>query len=439
MRYENIKSTILVFLILLSAILTWNLWTYQPNHETLGNPNYVEEVAIDEKKEIKKLVRPNQIFYHVKEDHFGTMNSNDIDKVMRELSTWSIYDIENETDRIQNFKETVHGKGNVEIVFPADVPIEIYKAVLNFEEKKLPAFEFDRIVINIDNNENTDGVVHFVSYKNQVVYKGHISSTALSNFYRDFYRNADQLPRYSSLDIGKRTLFLPAKETVMDKYKFLPQNLDSDEFKEALFNDPSFVKKSLVKNGEEFTDGSSKMNVNDDSNMLLYVNPGEENEYIAKPNELLMRSIDFINEHGGFTDAYRYVSLDEINQKVTFRLYSIEGYPVFNESGMSEITQVWGRSEINKYVRPNFSLDLPLKMEMEKMTLPSGQEAFEFLKKREGFKLELLEEITPGYQMSRDSKQQKLIVLEPTWFYRYDKSWGQLTMEELGGLKRGLE
>lgn len=439
MRYENIKSTILVFLILISAVLTWNLWTYQPNHGTLENSNYVEEVEIGEKKDIKKLVRPDRIFYHVKEDHFGTMNSNDIDKVMRELSTWSFYDIEKETDRIENFKETVHGKGNVEIVFPDDVPIEIYKVVLNFEEKKLPTFEFDRIIINVENNESDNGVVYFASYKNQEVYKGHISPTALSNFNRDFYKNADQLPRYFTLDTGKRTLFFPEKETVMDKYKFLPHNLDSDEFKEALFNDPSLVKKSFVKNGEEYTDSSSKMNVNYDSNMLLYVNPGEESEYIARSNELLKRSIDFINEHGGYTDAYRYVNLDEINQKVTFRLYSIEGYPVFNERGMSEITQIWGRSEINKYIRPNFALELPLKMEMEKMTLSSGQEALDFLQKREAFNPELLEEITLGYQMLRDSNEQKLIVLEPTWFYRYDNSWGQISMDELGGVKRGLE
>jgi len=41
--------------------------------------------------------------------------------------------------------------------------------------------------------------------------------------------------------------------------------------------------------------------------------------------------------------------------------------------------------------------------------------------------------------MERDSKENKLIVLEPAWFYRYDKSWGQITMEDLGGSQHGLE
>jgi regulatory protein YycH of two-component signal transduction system YycFG len=62
-----------------------------------------------------------------------------------------------------------------------------------------------------------------------------------------------------------------------------------------------------------------------------------------------------------------------------------------------------------------------------------------FLKNKKNFKSGLLEEMVLGYRMERDSEQNKLIVLEPAWFYRYDKTWGQITMEDLGGLQHGLE
>jgi regulatory protein YycH of two-component signal transduction system YycFG len=45
MRYENIKSGILTLLVLVSILLTWNLWTYQPNYETMENNNVVEVVS----------------------------------------------------------------------------------------------------------------------------------------------------------------------------------------------------------------------------------------------------------------------------------------------------------------------------------------------------------------------------------------------------------
>jgi regulatory protein YycH of two-component signal transduction system YycFG len=439
MRYENIKSAMLTILVLLSAIMTWNLWTYQPNHEMLKQSNYVQEVEIGAKKDIKKIVRPDQMIYHVKEEHYGTTDTGHIDKVMKEMSNWVFFDVQDYTGKIENFNATVHGAGNVEIIFPGEVPIEIYKGVLNIEKKKLPSFHFDRIVINSENAQKDNGVVYFVSSKNRQVYASHITPSNLSNFSRDFYKNADQLPRYFPLETEKRTLFLPEQEKVMNKYKNLPHNLSSDKFKEALFTDPSKVKKSPVQDGEEYTDGTSKMNVVYDENLLLYVNPTEESDYTARPGDLLKRSIDFINEHGGWTDAYRYVYMDELNQEVDFRLYSPEGYPVFNREGMSEIIQEWGRNEITKYFRPNFELGYDLRTETTEVTMPSGREVLDFLQKREGFKIDLLEELSLGYRMEKDSDEQRLIVLEPTWFYRYNKTWEQVTMEDLGGLKRGLE
>ena len=153
----------------------------------------------------------------------------------------------------------------------------------------------------------------------------------------------------------------------------------------------------------------------------------------------LMRSIDFINGHGGWTDPYRYVAMDVKRKSVKFRLYSVDGYPVFNESGMSEIQEVWGRDEITKYVRPNIALELPLTAEMVNVTLPSGSEALEYLKSRKSFKPELLEQLVLGYRMARNTDENKLILLEPAWFYRYNQSWGQITKEDLGGLLHGLE
>ena len=41
MTYENIKTTILTFLVLLSGLLTWNIWTYQPNYESMENQKTV--------------------------------------------------------------------------------------------------------------------------------------------------------------------------------------------------------------------------------------------------------------------------------------------------------------------------------------------------------------------------------------------------------------
>jgi regulatory protein YycH of two-component signal transduction system YycFG len=76
---------------------------------------------------------------------------------------------------------------------------------------------------------------------------------------------------------------------------------------------------------------------------------------------------------------------------------------------------------------------------MAKVTLPTGSSALQFLKSRKNFKPELLEQLVLGYRMSKDTSENKLILLEPAWFYRYNQTWGQITKDDLGGLLRGLE
>lgn len=440
MKYESIKSMILVVLILVSIIFTWNLWTYQPKFDLMDSSNYVKEVTLREKKELQRIIQPDQILFHVNDQHFGTTSSDELNKMMKEIGKWSFYDVENHTEKVENMKELIHGNGKAEIIFPGEVPMDIYRNVLKFEEKKIPSFNFDRMIINVENASKEDGTVYFVSSEHQQVYISHVSPSLLTEFNRNFFKNADRLPRYFTFEAkDTRTIFIPEGKAEMMESKYLPVILNSEEFKEALFNDPRFVQRSLLQQGEEYTDDSSKMTVRYDTNRLVYVNPTVETNYVENSYDLLMRSIDFINEHGGWTDTYRYVEKDEFSRSVTFRLYSMDGFPVFNERGMTEIQEVWGRDEINKYARPIISLELPLTTEMEKVTLPSGQEALAYIQKKKNFKPELLEALTLGYRMERDTDENKLVLLEPAWFYRYNHVWQQITNDDLGGLPGGLE
>lgn len=434
MRYENIKSGILTILVLVSLLLTWNLWTYQPNYDKLEKSKTLEEVTVDKKQDVTKIVRPDQVLFHVKGQHYGTSNPDELDKLIKEVSSWTISDVKNYTEKAGNVDSFIHGSGNAELVFPSDVPIELYLSVLNIEGKKIPPFNFNRIIINVNDLEKGNGSVYFASTETGQVYISHISSSNLNEFNRDYYKNAAQYPKFFAYKVSdKRTFYLPEAKTKMTTYKYLPVTLNSDEFKDALFDDPSFVQRSSIPHGEEFTNDSSKMTVNYDSNILQYINPTTEDSFVDSSYDLVKRSIDFVNEHGGWTDSFRYVSKSESKRSVTFRLYSTDGYPIFNDNGLSEITEEWGHDEINKYVRPNITLDLPLITEMQTVTPPSGHEILAVLQSNKNFKPELLEELVLGYQMVRSSDENKLILLEPAWFYRYNKSWGQIMLSDLGG------
>ncbi|AGK56167.1 YycH family regulatory protein [Bacillus sp. 1NLA3E] len=443
MKYENIKSIILTILVVTSVVLTWNLWTYQPNYATMEKPNYIQEVALSEKREMGELIKPVKLLYHLKDTHLGTINSGDLEHSLEEMKAWDFYGFKNISDQIGNLPDFVQEKGNLEIIFPDTVPIELYKNMLNISDKKIPKFKFNRIVIDLESRKKDEGSVYFVNYGNpkyHQVYASHIKSADLNNFYNQFYSDSNQLTPYFPYKTSEeRTIFLPENKTNITSYKYFLDRLDPEKFKDALFNDPSYVQRNDVLSNIEYTDGSSMLTVNNDTLMLSYVNPTEETDIMANSKDILQKSMDFVNTHGGWAGTYKYESIDELNQKIIYRLYDNKGYPIFSDTGMSEIDQVWGQQEIKKYTRPIFALDVPLRTETIEMTLITGKEVVELLKAKRGFKPELLEDLVVGYSMTKDPKEPQLINLEPSWFYKYSHSWVRITPKELGGIKNGLE
>jgi regulatory protein YycH of two-component signal transduction system YycFG len=443
MTYENIKSIILTILVVTSVVLTWNLWTYQPNYETMEKSNTVQEVYLSEQRDIEQMIQPDKIIYHVKDEHYGTTNSADITQTLEEMVRWNFFDLENISDEIENIPDFVHGNGNVEIIFPDTVPMELYKNILHIEDKKVPNFQFNRIIIDVENNTKDHGNIYFVHYgnmKSHQVFVSHIKTDEMKKFENEFYRPANQLNRYFSYKVtDQRTIFLPENNMKLLNYQYFIDQLDPEQLKDALFNDPSYVQRNDEEDTVEYIDDSSMLTVNNDTLLLSYVNPAEETDIMVRSKDLLEKSIDFVNGHGGWAGLYKYSSVDEENQKVTFRLYNRNGYPIFNEQGLSQIVQVWGQNEIYKYTRPILTLDVPLTTETNEVTLHSGIEVVNYLKAKKGFKPELLKDITIGYKMSNDSKESQLMNLEPSWFYQYGNSWVQLKQNELGGNKDGLE
>lgn len=437
MTYENIKTAILTFLVILSGILTWNIWTYQPNYESIENQKTVNEVSIATQKEIKKIVKPHQVIYHVDGKHYGAISNDHIDRLINTISKWKFYDVKKYAGRIVDFNERIVKDAHTEIIFPDEVPIELYKRVLNIDEKNLPKFDFDRIIIKTETQQKQEGVIYFYSKKNQQVYESNVNPSFINQFVQDYYRTAGRLTPYFQHDISDISwIYLPSEEIDMVKYTYYQNPLDSDKFKEALFKDPSFVQRSVSEFGEEFTDDASKMTVDNQTNMIVYVNPIRDRESVIGTSNVLQKSIEFVNSHGGWTEAYRYVYKDDFNQKVRFRLYSKEGYPVFNQMGMSEIYQQWAQMEISRYIRPGFHLELPLNPDVQTTKLPSGDAALKLLERKKDFNPDQLQNLMPGYYMSQGPGQ-SLILLEPGWFYQYDQEWRQLSWEE--EMKNGLE
>ncbi|MBY0123625.1 YycH family regulatory protein [Bacillus sp. S/N-304-OC-R1] len=440
MTYENIKSLILVILVFFSVFLTWSIWTYQPNLETMEKTKTVQEVAISAKKDAEEIVKPDRVIFHYSKDkHLGTTSSEEIDKIITEISRWNFTDFVNVSNEVKNFSSFIHNAGNAVILYQDSIPIDFYRTIIDMKEKKIPNFYFDRIVIDTEGVQKDQGFVYFISTEKNQAYRSQVPASFIQNFKNGFFNNAEYSLSYAKYFPYKNSngmvFFLPEESTKMLQYQFLSTPLDSEKFKNALFKDPSVVQKNKHSTIEEYTNGSSLMRVNLERNTLSYVNPVGSSDSQLTSRGLLKRSIDFVNEHGGWTDNYRFVEMDELNHQVLFRLYDDKGYPIFSEgSGISEIRETWGQNEIYQYFRSNFLIGL--RMETTETSLPSGHEVIQYLENK-GLEMDKLQDIVLGYSMEKDSR---LVYLEPSWFYLYNGTWIHISLDEpIGGANHGLE
>ena len=149
------------------------------------------------------------------------------------------------------------------------------------------------------------------------------------------------------------------------------------------------------------------------------------------------RHDDFVNEHGGWTDEYRFNNMNIKARYVKFQLY-VRGLPVLGGTTLTEIEQVWGDEAIYQYKRPYYTLDESLPSETETVTLLSGTEVAEQLMNSTEVDFSTIEEIIPAYYMEHDTEL-NIYMLEPFWYYLKNGKWSRFSPEQLGGGKIGLE
>lgn len=438
MKYETLKSIVLFLLVGLSIILTWSLWTYQPKYEFL-DPSNVHSIMIADPKDTTALIKPNRILYHVDDVHYGSQNKGIIQSTIKEISSWNFYDIGNgQTRKPKQIQELLNANDRIVIDYPSKVPFEVYKGVIQVEDPS-PNASFDHIVILSPEVSKDGSSVYFISIEDNRVYESHINPDRLERMFAEMEQNLEQFIEYQEIELPDlRLLYVPKNKVEMTRCKYYSEPINPSKFKNALFRDPSKVRRDDIANGEQYTDDRSMMNVDFLTGVLKFVNPRPDSGVHVEQSqaEILKQGIDFVNEHGGWTDDYRYAEMSVYEKKLTFRLF-VDNYPVFNENGMTVVTQNWGEEEVSEYKRPYFTLTISLPSQT-KVELPAGETVLEYLLSDKGFNPKLLQDLVLGYRLSLDTTDDNLVVLEPTWYYLYGGAWLPFDMEEVGRDPDGL-
>ena len=104
MKYiEPIKTFVLIILVLLSITLTFSIWSYSPNYQTIEK-TVPQNVVIDKKKTISQVVKPYKLIAQHDYEFSGTVKTSDIDALYDVLKNSQLSDLSMISEKLSHEK-----------------------------------------------------------------------------------------------------------------------------------------------------------------------------------------------------------------------------------------------------------------------------------------------------------------------------------------------
>ena len=421
MKYETIKSFILAVLVGISFLLTFILWSYQPNYDDIYDKSYVNEVDVGGSEKTKnEIVEPNEIIFRNGEKIMSFIDPVDRKAFYEDLTSFvlSDYNITESTGR-PNEDELF-----IELVFPNAVPAGLITSLFTFhDEVNPPNWSFERVFITFDKEHHSLELrILSLDERNQIT-----ATIEKSDTYEKlmaYMEDHSDLEEYIIFASTNAPIYLPKGKVDLTKQTLVASNIESDLFINALFSNPSLVQPNVRE--AYFTDGQRGMRILQDGHRLEFINPLQSTYEPLDPFDLLEKSINNINEHKGWTNDFRLEDIDKLDNHITYRLY-YDGYPVFDHSSLTTIDQEWREQELYHYSRP--LLKVGNLLNAEEVNLPSGQEVSNILKNDGSKSIDEVKDIQIGYTLTYLDDAHGL-TLQPNWYILYQDKWMEFNIAD---------
>lgn len=413
MNKETIKSFILVVLVAASFLLSFILWSYQPNYEYLYDASYVNEVDIGGSEKSKnEIIKPSLIVFKEANKVLGFKDMINQQQFYKTLTSWELYDF-----KVKPLTKRPEYDRFVEIVFPTNIPSELLRNIFTFhDDVELPDWTFSRALITLD-EESKSMKLRIISINHDEMIETTVEKSDAYRLVNSFLETGRSLEAYTELKESNDPVYVPTNKPDLATKTLVGSKIGAEQFINALFTNPNLVTHNVKE--DYFTDGQRGMRIVQDGRLLQFINPLQEKYAHTNVMELLDRSLEHINEHKGFTNNYYLEQIRPATSTVKYRLY-YEGYPVYNYASLSLIEQSWREQDLHQYNRSLFRIGNLLNT--TDTDILTGLEVVKYIQEDESLNLENIQNIQVGYvlQMLEDDHS---LVLEPNWFIQYEGEW----------------
>ncbi len=439
MKRERFKTVLLVFLVLLSATLSWRILNYRPAYEKAPLTAAAIETNVQMKLTPEAIIQPQFVTLHTSETDYLSYDPAllansiaDFEKMKLEVVHSNSFKKTNGStllEEINSFLESKNLGTNTDklplvstdtiiYTFPGNVPFSLFSSFMHLNDTGIINFTFDKIIIP---TKSESRAIFFVS-QDEFYVEASVDPSVVEVFRENYFSSKESFKKAVSVTIGEnRQIYVPADPFVVPSKKYIKNTLDISGFVKALFPNPNDVHKEFRANDESISDGASLISIFYDTSTFSYVKPTLNDTKSPNQETKLLNNIDFINSHAGWAPGYRYASKNNSKNHSIFRLYE-GGFPVFSTANKSEILVSSNPENIKFYKRPYFALDVAVD-ESVNVTLPTGAEVLAKLSLEPDFDIKNVDDLVIGYSMEFDPVNKNVVNLDPCWYLYFKGSW----------------
>lgn len=436
MKFEVLKTVILICLVSLSLLLTLGIWNYQGDYET-SNTDTVTDAELNGSDATKRqLIQPSQIIFHDGEIMRGLKDKQVEVSLFQDMMQWSLYDFEMiPEDQEMTVDETYQV---IEINFPTSIPSSVINEIFTTDDSMLIDSKFKKIYVYVDEDRQMQQIVFDNPNQGGIDIRASVQNmTQVIDFY-DQIHMTHKFTTYEEVELhNEQTIYIPNEVNITGK-KFRYESINPDEanFQYIFFPDPSTVAHSPnVEGGQVYNDDKREVVVRGYSmeytNFSTADNAREQDSAIESTENaselLIRRTIEYINNHNGWLVdqgiRYQLYQLNDISQSVEYRMI-YDNYPVFSNDGLATMMVALQNNSVYQYNRPLMSLTYAYDRATTELML--GTELIDYLQTSDRFEYNQILDIQLGYRLEEQAGGQ-VFDLIPTWCVKTYSGWEYVT------------
>ena len=431
-KNDQVRNFVLVFLVLLSGLLSYNLWTAGRNiaeeEETPSDQIARSNVSLTTHS-MSDTFRPTSVALHGVDNQYSTLLGNTYP-----LRRWLREEFEHrnlnrvESSEFVNYEDylnVLQSERWLEFIYTEEQPIGMIEK--KFEELPRDTANefFDRMLINLD-DQNTVYLYHTTSeslYTISILEEEDIDIDIFLN--RD---NIDYVGAFAQI-LESNIIYLPNEPLEVPNKSYVSNQLSDSNYIESFFPDTSLVDRRSDSEITRYIDLTKEVTFDKNTNTLSYLRQISETSEL-EATARFTRSFEQVNRFENWSDTFMFSAYDQ-EEKIVYFQREIDGYPVFSTEGKETISEVGlVESGVTHLKLPLRFIDTPITIkEAPTEELISGAKLITQLNAATTTDtFAQIDDITIGYSWDESEEESQVIYFNPEWFISMEGTW--MTIDE---------